>query len=152
MRWLLAMSPTGISAGMLAQQVQQSPDPISGGAGWVGAGLLGLVLGWLLLKHLPAKDQQVKDLVEAKDKQSKDKDDAHAAMLTSMWLKHREQLAEFVAEAQRLTVEQRNEFRHTLQMVIDHCQRDGEAQTTAIVKELQHLGERLDKRTREKPT
>src|SRR5262245_45428442 len=34
-------------------------DTLSGGAGWVGAGLLGLVLGWLLLKHLPDKDRQV---------------------------------------------------------------------------------------------
>jgi hypothetical protein len=26
---------------------------IAGNTGWAGAGLLGLVLGWLLLKHLP---------------------------------------------------------------------------------------------------
>lgn len=48
----------------------QSPvDPISGGAGWVGAGLLGLVLGWLLLIHLPGKDKFLKDLIETKDTQ-----------------------------------------------------------------------------------
>ena len=41
----------------------QSPDPIAGGAGWVGAGLLGLVLGWLLLVHLPAKDKQIMGLI-----------------------------------------------------------------------------------------
>lgn len=44
-------------------------DPISGGAGWVGAGLLGLVLGWLLLVHLPSKDKQLKELIDAQDKQ-----------------------------------------------------------------------------------
>ncbi len=44
-------------------------DPISGGAGWVGAGLLGLVLGWLLLKHLPDKDKQIKDLLDAATKE-----------------------------------------------------------------------------------
>lgn len=38
-------------------------DPISGGAGWVGAGLLGLVLAWLLLKHLPAKDAQITEFI-----------------------------------------------------------------------------------------
>ncbi len=43
-------------------------DPISGGAGWIGAGLLGLVLGWLLLKHLPDKDKQLKDLLDSRDK------------------------------------------------------------------------------------
>jgi gas vesicle protein len=37
-------------------------DPISGGAGWVGAGLLGMVLGWLLIIHLPAKDKQLQTL------------------------------------------------------------------------------------------
>lgn len=31
----------------------QGVDPLSGGAGWVGAGLLGAVLAWLLLKYLP---------------------------------------------------------------------------------------------------
>ena len=47
-------------------------DPITGGAGWVGAGLLGLVLGWLLLVHLPGKDKQLKDFIEAKDATIKD--------------------------------------------------------------------------------
>lgn len=45
----------------------QAADPISGGGGWVGAGLLGLVLGWLLLVHLPAKDKQILGLIEAAD-------------------------------------------------------------------------------------
>lgn len=39
-------------------------ESISGGAGWAGAGLLGLVLAWLLLVHLPAKDKRD----DAKDK------------------------------------------------------------------------------------
>lgn len=43
---------------------QTTTDPISGGAGWVGAGLLGLLLGWLLLKHLPEKDKQIKTLID----------------------------------------------------------------------------------------
>ena len=34
-------------------------DPLSGGAGWVGAGLLGCVMAWLCLKHLPDKDRQL---------------------------------------------------------------------------------------------
>ncbi len=39
-------------------------DPVSGGAGWVGAGLLGLVLSWLLLKHLPDVDKKFDKLLE----------------------------------------------------------------------------------------
>lgn len=43
-------------------------DPISGGGGWVGAGLLGAVLAWLLLVHLPSKDKQLREFIESKDK------------------------------------------------------------------------------------
>lgn len=43
---------------------QSAVDPISGGAGWVGAGLLGAVLSWLLLKHLPEKDKYIKDIIK----------------------------------------------------------------------------------------
>lgn len=50
-------------------------DPLSGGAGWVGAGLLGAVLAWLLLKHLPEKDRQIERII--------DKHDATEAVLTA---------------------------------------------------------------------
>ena len=43
-----------------------SPGSDLGGAsGWAGAGLLGLVLAWLLLRHLPAKDAQIERMVTA---------------------------------------------------------------------------------------
>lgn len=37
--------------------------PIGGNAGWVGAGLLSTVLMWLFIKHLPAKDEQIRHLL-----------------------------------------------------------------------------------------
>ena len=37
---------------------------LGGGAGWLGAGLLGLVLSWLLLKHLPEKDRLILELMK----------------------------------------------------------------------------------------
>src|SRR5689334_4997153 len=43
-----------------APPIPPTIDSLSGGAGWFGAGLLGLVLGWLLLVHLPSKDKQLK--------------------------------------------------------------------------------------------
>lgn len=49
---------------LLLQAQTGQADPISGGAGWVGAGLLGLVLGWMFFWHLPAKDRQVERLLE----------------------------------------------------------------------------------------
>lgn len=42
----------------------QGIDSLSGGAGWAGAGLLGLVLGWLLLFHLPQKDKQLREILD----------------------------------------------------------------------------------------
>lgn len=39
-------------------------EGLAGNAGWAGAGLLGLVLAWLLLLHLPQKDKLVRDLVK----------------------------------------------------------------------------------------
>ena len=53
---------------MLDVLLAQNLDPLSGGSGWIGAGLLGLVLAWLLLKHLPAKDAQFQKFLEDKDK------------------------------------------------------------------------------------
>lgn len=58
--------------------VAQLPtDPLSGGAGWAGAGLLSLVLGWLLLKHLPDKDKHIQGII-----------DRHAAILDAIATKH----------------------------------------------------------------
>lgn len=46
----------------------QAPPPgIAGEAGWVGTGLLGAVLGWLLFWHLPAKDKQITDMIDKND-------------------------------------------------------------------------------------
>lgn len=45
----------------------QDVSALAGNAGWAGAGLLGLVLAWLLLWHLPSKDKQIKDLIDGKD-------------------------------------------------------------------------------------
>ena len=51
-------------------------DALSGGSGWAGASLLGAVLAWLLFKHLPAKDQQIFDMIESRQKALDAKDAA----------------------------------------------------------------------------
>lgn len=44
---------------------QSTPvDVIGGASGWVGTGLLGAVLSWLMFVHLPAKDKQAKELAD----------------------------------------------------------------------------------------
>lgn len=54
---------------LLAQAAAPSVESLAGGSGWVGAGLLGAVLSWLLLWHLPDKDKQLKAVMDAKDAQ-----------------------------------------------------------------------------------
>lgn len=67
-------------------------DPLGGGSGWVGAGLLGLVLSWLLWKHLPEKDRQVADLVA----------------------KHEAHVAAVLSQAAKAATEERDDFRAEL--------------------------------------
>lgn len=50
----------------------QAVDPISGGAGWVGAGLLGLVLGWFLLVRIPATDKMVREILKERDDEARE--------------------------------------------------------------------------------
>ncbi|SRR6266446_8977556 len=70
-------------------------DPISGGAGWIGAGLLGAVLCWLLLVHLPAKDKQIRELIDSHLKAEKEQRAEHAVM-------EKEQRADFHATLTQL--------------------------------------------------
>lgn len=91
----------------------QTVDPISGGAGWVGAGLLGLVLAWLLLRHLPAKDQQLKDFSEAKDR--------HVQYLTE---RYEAKLDAVTSAFERETHETREEFKKALDEVLRHCEKE----------------------------
>lgn len=49
-------------------------DALAESRGWAGAGLLGLMLFWLCFRHLPDKDKQINQLIEARDKQLGEKD------------------------------------------------------------------------------
>lgn len=82
----------------------QSPESLSGGAGWVGAGLLGLVLFWLLLKHLPDKDKQLEKLLLSRDELTLK---LLAQERESCEKRHNENLAE--VKADRLAYERRHE-------------------------------------------
>lgn len=100
----------------------QTADPISGGAGWVGAGLLGLVLAWLLLKHLPDKDRQLNSLVER-----------HLAIEEKQRHEHGEWL-----------VRQRDDFRTMLGEMLAHSKMQIEGVTKAISVDLQTLRQAVD--------
>jgi hypothetical protein len=84
--WLRLLPAPGIPAWALLAQQGAAPDPLSGGAGWVGAGLLGLLLMWLLLREIPDQRRQYRELLATKDAQItqliKDKDEAERASRT----------------------------------------------------------------------
>jgi DNA anti-recombination protein RmuC len=86
---------------------------LSGGAGWVGAGLLGLVLFWLLFRHLPEKDKQMANFVEKKDDMLK-----HVANSFSERIKG-------VADQHTTTVKELNAaHKEALDRVVKHCEQE----------------------------
>ena len=56
----------GVIAALLLV-LTEAPPLLGPQAGWVGAGLLGGVLSWLMFIHIPAKDKQLKDMLAEKD-------------------------------------------------------------------------------------
>lgn len=91
-------------------------DSISGNAGWAGAGLLGAVLGWLLLWHLPAKDKQMAEKDKAKDEAIALKDKDMKELIANFRLEakdqrsaHKEVLDKVCAEFREQIQEERNE-------------------------------------------
>lgn len=89
----------------------QAADPLSGGAGWVGAGLLGCCLAWLFFVHLPAKDKLLLDLLAKaaaeREKEAKARHElvnTFQATITS--IEHEHQLD---AEKDRSAFERRND-------------------------------------------
>lgn len=96
-------------------------DTLLSGSGWTGAGLLGSVLAWLLFRHLPAKDEQVKGMIERYDAAMDRLIDRHEKSLT----------------------EARTEFRESLEAVVTHCEREMEKHATGM----QALSTAVDKLT-----
>ncbi len=108
-------------------------DPISstlgGGAGWVGAGLLGGVLAWLLFIHLPGKDKQLKDFIDGKDKQVADLHQRNWEMI------------------QQLT----KDYKDGMKEVALHCEEEmrnlttyWQSQLTGLTSAIQDLTEKID--------
>jgi hypothetical protein len=90
---------------------------ISGGAGWAGAGLLGLVLGWLLLKHLPDKDKQFDGLIKSQ-------------------AEHNKELHKACTEERK---EQHAEFSKALNSILERASRDGDRNLQGMQSEMQSL-------------
>lgn len=88
-------------------------DPLTGGAGWAGAGLLGLVLAWLLLKHLPTKDAQFESLSRTKDEQ-----------ILALMNRNDERLQQLATTFRQESREDKEEFKRALDAILAHCERE----------------------------
>lgn len=110
-------------------------DPLSGGAGWVGAGLLGLVLFWLLVIHLPSKDKQIKELIERQDKILEAKDLRILEIITNFDQRIMSIVTAFLTE--------NKEARNTFRDAINVFETQSERRMTEIIVALKAEFERL---------
>lgn len=108
-------------------------DSLSGGAGWAGAGLLGLVLAWLLFVHLPAKDKQLKEFTEGKDKH-----------VTELTVTYENKLEVAIKAFKEESKEDKAEFKMALDAVLAHCEKETKELVEAFRSEMNKLfkGER----------
>ncbi len=101
-------------------------DTLSGGGGWLGAGLLGLVLGWLLLKHLPEKDRQFKEFLDGKDSAIAQQAKEHKEAVEALTKCHE-------AEQEKTRVA----FEKAMEVVTAHCKEETRQMIEVFTKEVQ---------------
>jgi hypothetical protein len=104
--------------------VNAVPDPtaLGGSSGWLGAGLLGLVLAWLLLRHLPAKDQQLSD-----------------------WMARRDStMSEMVAHHDMVAADQRKDFKEALGSILAQHDREFTTLLSTFSNDLRSISLRLE--------
>jgi hypothetical protein len=105
---LVAMFMLGVGLVRAADPSGALGNPIEG---YTAAGLLGLVLSWLLLKHLPAKDAQIEKLNAEHHLEVKELIIAFQTEVREQRSEHRAQIAAIVAEHQQFTTALRNDLR-----------------------------------------
>lgn len=108
-------------------------DPLSGGAGWVGAGLLGAVLAWLMFVHLPAKDKQFEKLTTSNQERCDAQDKAHDVRVVAK--------DSFYAEMLR---QQRSDYKSSLDTVVEHCKTETTHMSTMLTNEFKELRNAID--------
>jgi hypothetical protein len=106
---------------------------LTGGAGWAGAGLLGLVMMWLLMKHLPDLAKERKDTSDSRDKIIQGIVTVHAQSLE----KERQEFLIALAES-------RKEFREWLSVIAANDAAGLKALTDAVSREIVALQKAID--------
>lgn len=88
-----------------------------GGSGWVGTGLLGAILSWLLLVRLPANDKSQRDLIDKWQTQTDILIERHDIGQRELVARH---VAAMQAESERCDrqrVEARADYTHNLEAI-----------------------------------
>ena len=101
---LLSLSPPAGIGMVIAQAVT---GDAFGASGWASFGIAGLVLSWLLLKHLPSKDAQLERLISSSDER-----------FTTMLETVEEQKIKLSDQHNVREKEQRQDFKDALQIVL----------------------------------
>lgn len=138
----------GLLAGLLTAQAAPAVDPISGGAGWVGAGLLGLVLAWLFFWYLPAKDKQLAEkdrqlaeMLEGKDRQISGLVETRDKIVQSLAVEYRASMADLATRYANQDKERREDFKVSLASVVNHCEKNQQllAGLTTVVADIRPM-------------
>lgn len=131
---------------------QTATDPISGGAGWIGAGLLGAVLCWLLIIHLPAKDKQLKELVESRDQIIADFVKSKDAAVTTVLVSAESRTTVLLAQKWEMIQALTKDYKESLKDVTKHCELEmsrlaetWQAQMGSVVSAITDLSEKFDR-------
>lgn len=122
-------------------------DPISGGAGWVGAGLLGLVLGWFLLVRLPAQDRERSSMLDSRDRLIGNVSEGHRVVLKQMVEDHRVSFQRMEDDHRKAfidaEIQRRKDFSEALKVVTDHCAKENDHSREMIRRSLDEFSEAI---------
>jgi hypothetical protein len=110
---------------ILLAEVTTPLDALGGAPAWVGTGLLGSVLGWLLFLHLPNKDKQIAGLIESRD-----------AAMKALAADYRASLMDLTNRFIETDKERRDDYKQSLQVVVNHCEKETAMTNDAIRKDL----------------
>jgi uncharacterized protein YicC (UPF0701 family) len=113
---------------LLTVLAQIATDPLSGSSGWVGTGMLGAIMAWLLYVHLPAKDKQILGLIESRDK-----------LVEKLTADFRASLDSLLAQGSSKDKELRDDFKMSLQKITDHCEKEVNGTVEALRREVDRI-------------
>ena len=122
---------------ILIGQTSTSVDPLAGASGWIGSGLLGSVLAWLLFVHLPNKDKQILGLIESRDK-----------LVEKLTVDFRQSLNDIVNKTEAKDKERSEDFKQSLQKVVDHCEKEVTGTVESLKKEVDRISQYVGELTK----